>query len=303
MFIFGLFRALISFLFYFLIYKNYNKLIMFYLNFLLDIPRKNQLFFQDPATPIMEGIISLHNEIFFYLVVIFVIVSWFLYSMFVNFGKNFGYRHYWESMIKNYSVPAGKWNHDTIVEIVWTVIPSIILVFIALPSFSLLYAMDEILYPEVTLKVIGHQWYWTYEYTFTTSTNEHLIWTYDSYMIPDESLVKGDIRLLEVDNMVMLPIKKHIRVLVTSDDVLHAWAVPSLGLKVDAVPGRLNQICAYIKRVGYFFGQCSEICGVNHGFMPICVKSMEPDEFDYWLVSNTVIPYFYEEENNIIEIK
>ena len=122
-------------------------------------------------------------------------------------------------------------------------------------------------------------------------------------MLTDESLEKGDARLLEVDNMVMLPIKKHIRVLVTADDVLHSWAVPSLGIKVDAVPGRLNQVCAYIKRVGYFFGQCSEICGVNHGFMPICIKSMEPSEFDYWLVSNTVIPYFFVGEENIVKIE
>jgi cytochrome c oxidase subunit 2 len=158
--------------------------------------------------------------------------------------------------------------HGTTIELVWTIVPSLILVVIAIPSFSLLYSMDEVIDPAITLKVVGHQWYWSYEYSDYNTSEEDTI-NFDSYMIAEDDLELGQLRLLEVDNRVVLPINTHIRVLITSTDVIHAWAVPSLGVKCDAYPGRLNQINTFIKREGVFHGQCSELCGVNHGFMPI----------------------------------
>jgi len=169
--------------------------------------------------------------------------------------------------------------HGVVLEIIWTILPVFVLVGIAIPSFALLYSIDEIIDPTLTIKVIGHQWYWSYEYT-DYENNKVL---FDSYMVPENDLQLGDLRLLEVDRKVWLPINTHIRVLVTANDVLHCWAMPSFGVKMDAVPGRLNQICLYIKREGIFYGQCSELCGVNHGFMPIVVKAVPVTLFNTWI--------------------
>nr|ANG60799.1 cytochrome c oxidase subunit II [Desmophyllum dianthus]UUF92236.1 cytochrome c oxidase subunit II [Desmophyllum pertusum] len=163
----------------------------------------------------------------------------------------------------------------TFLEIVWTIIPAVILIFIALPSLKLLYLMDEIISPALTIKVIGHQWYWSYEY----SDYEGETLAFDSYMVPSSDLISGKNRLLEVDQKLVVPIGTHIRFLVTGADVLHSFAVPSLGLKVDAVPGRLNQTGVFIKRPGVFFGQCSEICGANHSFMPIVIEGVGLNEY------------------------
>ena len=160
--------------------------------------------------------------------------------------------------------------------------PSLILIIIAVPSFALLYSMDEIVDPSITLKAIGHQWYWTYELSDYSENDENSI-VFDSYMVPEDDLTLGQLRLLEVDNRVVLPIQTHVRVLVTAADVLHSWAVPSLGVKCDAVPGRLNQTSIFLQRPGVFYGQCSEICGVNHGFMPIVVEGVSLDEYITWL--------------------
>ena len=141
--------------------------------------------------------------------------------------------------------------------------------------------MDEIIDPSVTIKIIGNQWYWAYEYSDYNINDEDIL--FDSYMIPDDELEKGQFRLLEVDNPVVLPVNTHIRAIITAADVLHSWAVPSLGIKVDAVPGRLNQGSIFLKRLGTFYGQCSEICGVNHGFMPIAVKSVTLNRYIEWL--------------------
>jgi cytochrome c oxidase subunit 2 len=160
---------------------------------------------------------------------------------------------------------------------------------IAVPSFALLYSMDEVIDPAITLKVVGHQWYWSYEYSDHKRPSEFGATEYvgnvsfDSYMVPDEELRVGELRLLEVDNDVVLPIDTHIRVLITSADVLHSWAVPALGVKMDAVPGRLNQVSLFIKRHGAYYGQCSELCGVNHGFMPICVHAVTMKQYLAWL--------------------
>ena len=155
--------------------------------------------------------------------------------------------------------------------------------FVAVPSFALLYSIDEILDPSLTLKVVGHQWYWSYEYSdYTTEDGEAI--NFDSYMIPEDDLdMEGYLRLLEVDNRVVLPVNTHIRIIVTAADVLHCWGIPSLAMKVDACPGRLNQTSMFIKREGTFYGQCSEICGVNHGFMPIVVEGVSMDNYVSWI--------------------
>ena len=155
---------------------------------------------------------------------------------------------------------------------------------IAIPSFALLYSLDEVVDPAVTVKAIGHQWYWSYEYSDYSQADDQSI-TFDSYMIPDDDLELGQLRLLEVDNRVVVPVNTHIRVVITAADVLHSWAVPSLGIKCDAVPGRLNQIPLFIKREGVFYGQCSELCGVNHAFMPIVVEAVSLENYISW-VSN-----------------
>lgn len=172
--------------------------------------------------------------------------------------------------------------HGTTIELVWTIVPSIILVTIAVPSFALLYSMDEVIDPAITLKVIAHQWYWSYEYSDYNTSDEDTI-AFDSYMIAEDDLELGQLRLLEVDNRVILPINTHIRVLITSTDVVHAWAIPSLGVKCDAYPGRLNQVNTFIKREGIFHGQCSELCGVNHGFMPIVVEAVSLQDYVSWV--------------------
>nr|BCH36289.1 cytochrome c oxidase subunit 2 [Acanthaster planci]BCH36377.1 cytochrome c oxidase subunit 2 [Acanthaster planci]BCH36388.1 cytochrome c oxidase subunit 2 [Acanthaster planci]BCH36399.1 cytochrome c oxidase subunit 2 [Acanthaster planci]BCH36410.1 cytochrome c oxidase subunit 2 [Acanthaster planci] len=164
-------------------------------------------------------------------------------------------------------------------ETIWTIIPAIILIFIALPSLQLLYLMDEVNNPFLTIKAIGHQWYWSYEYA------DYRELEFDSYMIPTSDLSSGMPRLLEVDNRLILPAQTPIRVLVSSADVLHSWAIPSLGVKMDAVPGRLNQVNFFISRCGIFYGQCSEICGANHSFMPIVIETTNFSSFETW-VSN-----------------
>jgi cytochrome c oxidase subunit 2 len=177
---------------------------------------------------------------------------------------------------------ASKMVHGTTIELIWTIVPSLILVTIAIPSFALLYSMDEVIDPAITLKVIAHQWYWSYEYSDYNTSDEDGI-AFDSYMIQEDDLELGQLRLLEVDNRVVLPVNTHIRVLITSTDVIHNWAIPSLGIKCDAYPGRLNQVNTFINREGIFHGQCSELCGVNHGFMPIVVEAVSLKDYVSWV--------------------
>jgi len=169
-------------------------------------------------------------------------------------------------------------SHHSILEIIWTIIPIIILIFIAIPSFVLLYSMDEIISPVLTLKAIGHQWYWSYEYS-DIFNNQLLNIEFDSYMVSTNDLKLGQFRLLTVDNEVILPTNVNIRIIITSADVLHSWSVNSFGVKMDAVPGRLSQSIVFIKRDGIFYGQCSELCGVNHGFMPIVIKVLGLNDY------------------------
>lgn len=236
-----------------------------------DSPQAWQFGFQDPASPIMEGIINLHHDIFFLLLVILGVVSWLLA------------RTMWFFSAAKHPKPIN-FIHGTFIEIAWTILPSLILLLIAVPSFALLYAMDEMINPAITIKAIGHQWYWSYEYSDYNSSDEDSI-AFDSYMVPEDELTEGQFRLLEVDNRVVVPANTHVRVVTTSADVLHSWALPSGGIKMDACPGRLNQSDLFLTREGVYYGQCSEICGVNHGFMPIVVEAVSLDDYVSW-VSN-----------------
>jgi len=234
-----------------------------------------QMGFQDPATPVMEAIINFHNDLMIVVVGVGVFVGYIMWVTVQNFNQA-------ANPISN------RIQHGTKLEIIWTLTPAFILMCVAVPSFALLYSVDEIIDPEMTIKAVGHQWYWSYEYSDHCNEDGEFI-NFDSYMIPSEdlsgdSVVKGGhLRLLEVDNRVVLPTETHIRVVITSADVLHCWAIPSLGVKLDACPGRLNQTSVYIKRPGVFYGQCSEICGVNHGFMPIVVNAVSREAYADWI--------------------
>nr|YP_009104308.1 cytochrome c oxidase subunit II [Solenosmilia variabilis]AGJ71848.1 cytochrome c oxidase subunit 2 [Desmophyllum pertusum]AGJ71861.1 cytochrome c oxidase subunit 2 [Desmophyllum pertusum]AIU56238.1 cytochrome c oxidase subunit II [Solenosmilia variabilis]AIU56253.1 cytochrome c oxidase subunit II [Solenosmilia variabilis] len=230
---------------------------MGFLGFFRDEPEAWVLGFQDVADPVVEEIVFFHDQVMFLLIIIVTVVLWLIVEAFWN-------KFYDRNLVDG-----------TFLEIVWTIIPAVILIFIALPSLKLLYLMDEIISPALTIKVIGHQWYWSYEY----SDYEGETLAFDSYMVPSSDLISGKNRLLEVDQKLVVPIGTHIRFLVTGADVLHSFAVPSLGLKVDAVPGRLNQTGVFIKRPGVFFGQCSEICGANHSFMPIVIEGVGLNEY------------------------
>nr|ALO20654.1 cytochrome c oxidase subunit 2 [Cladonema pacificum] len=222
-----------------------------------------QLSFQDAASPISEQIIFFHDDVMFILMIIITVVSWMMLSAFIN-------KHYYKYLVEG-----------TTIEIVWTIIPAIILVFIAFPSLQLLYSMDEIIDPSLTIKAVGHQWYWSYEYS---DVEEESI-EFDSYMIPTSDLESGDFRLLEVDNRVVVPVNTQVRVVITGADVIHSFTVPSLGIKADAIPGRLNQVSFLANRPGVFYGQCSEICGSDHSFMPIVIESVSQEKFIGWILS------------------
>ncbi len=231
-----------------------------------DVAESYQLGFQDSASPVMEGIVDFHNYVMIYIVFIIISTFWILTSILLEYNKH-------KRVISHKFL-----THGTTIEIIWTITPALILVLVAFPSFKLIYLMDEVVDPAITLKVIGHQWYWSYEYSDYADQNGSTI-NFDSYMIPTADLEVGQLRLLEVDEKVVVPANTHVRVIITSADVIHSWAVPSLGVKLDAVPGRLNQTGFLANRSGIFYGQCSEICGANHAFMPIVVEAVSLDEY------------------------
>nr|URX52750.1 cytochrome c oxidase subunit II [Kalotermes sp.] len=214
---------------------------------------------QDSASPIMEQLISFHDHTLMIILMIITVVAYMMGMMIFNMYIN---RYMLEGQM---------------IEVAWTIAPAIILMFIALPSLRLLYLMDEIHSPSLTLKAIGHQWYWSYEYSDFTKVE------FDSYMMPQNEESENSFRLLDTDNHTVLPMNSFIRVIVTAADVLHSWAVPSLGIKTDATPGRLNQCGFLINRAGLFYGQCSEICGANHSFMPIVIESVSANIFINWI--------------------
>jgi cytochrome c oxidase subunit 2 len=256
---------------------------------LTDVAEPWQLGFQDPATPTMEGIIEFHHNLMFFITLIAIFTTWVLVRC-ISF-YSWDQSEFNDELQKNdgASKPVDRevamFTHSTPLEIIWTIVPAIILLFIAIPSFALLYSMDEMIDPALTLKVVGHQWYWSYEFSDYATLEGGESLNFDSYMLSLDDLTLGNLRLLEVDNRVILPVNTHIRVIVTAADVLHSWAIPSFGLKVDACPGRLNQTSLFIKREGTFYGQCSEICGVNHGFMPIVVKTVDLESYVSWIAS------------------
>jgi cytochrome c oxidase subunit 2 len=233
-----------------------------------DLARLWQWNFQDPASPLMEGLIDLHHNILFILLLILGVVTYLL--LIIIRDTSYIWIKPTKSNIRRQKLHLdfSYINHGTILEIVWTLIPSLILFIIAIPSFALLYSMEEVLEPQITIKVIANQWYWTFEYG-----NLGLEW--DSYMINESELIKGEPRLLTVDHPLYIPLETNIRFLITSKDVIHSFAIPSLGLKVDAMPGRLNQLSLYLNRPGVYYGQCSELCGVNHNKMPLTLVGIK----------------------------
>nr|ABV71200.1 cytochrome oxidase subunit II [Dicranomyia hawaiiensis]ABV71201.1 cytochrome oxidase subunit II [Dicranomyia hawaiiensis]ABV71202.1 cytochrome oxidase subunit II [Dicranomyia hawaiiensis]ABV71204.1 cytochrome oxidase subunit II [Dicranomyia hawaiiensis] len=221
----------------------------------------NNLNLQDSASPIMEQLSFFHDHALLIITMITILVGYLMVGLLFN-------------KFTNRYLLSGQ-----TIEVIWTILPAIVLIFIALPSLRLLYLMDEINNPSITLKTIGHQWYWSYEYS------DFLNIEFDSYMIPTNELSTEGFRLLDVDNRVVLPMNSQIRILVTAADVLHSWTVPAFGVKVDATPGRLNQTNFLINRPGVFYGQCSEICGANHSFMPIVIESVPSNYFINWISS------------------
>nr|BBN23585.1 cytochrome c oxidase subunit 2 [Penaeus semisulcatus] len=225
------------------------------------MPTWGHLGLQDSASPLMEQLIFFHDHAMVVLILITTLVGYMMATLFFNTFTN-------RFLLEGQTI-----------EIVWTVLPALILIFIALPSLRLLYLLDEVNNPSVTLKTIGHQWYWSYEYS------DFLQVEFDSYMIPSNELPEDGFRLLDVDNRTVLPMNTQIRVLISAADVIHSWTVPALGVKADAIPGRLNQVSFLMNRPGLFYGQCSEICGANHSFMPIVVESVSVNSFLNWISS------------------
>lgn len=219
----------------------------------------SQLSFQDAASPLITQLISFHDHAILIITLVITIVIYAFISLLLN------------KFTRNNIFEAQE------IETIWTILPALILLFLALPSLRLLYLIDEITNPSFTIKTIGHQWYWRYEYSDFSNIE------FDSYITPTEDLKEGEFRLLEVDNRAVLPIQTEIRILVTAADVIHSWTIPSLGVKVDAIPGRLNQLGVYISRPGVFYGQCSEICGANHSFIPIAIETVDFSSFTKWI--------------------
>nr|YP_010271060.1 cytochrome c oxidase subunit II [Spinactaletes boneti]UJY98018.1 cytochrome c oxidase subunit II [Spinactaletes boneti] len=215
--------------------------------------------FQNAASPLMEQLIFFHDHTMAVLVLILTIVGYNMTSICLNENVD---THMLESQP---------------LEMFWTIVPAFILVAIGLPSIKLLYMLDEIYKPAITIKTVGHQWYWSYEYSDFNNLD------FDAYMIPSEEETNNSFRLLDVDNRTVIPFKSQIRMLITAADVLHSWTIPSMGVKADAVPGRLNQINFFVNRPGLYFGQCSEICGANHSFMPITMESVDSTAFIKWV--------------------
>nr|YP_009470461.1 cytochrome c oxidase subunit II [Rhadinosa nigrocyanea]AVF96876.1 cytochrome c oxidase subunit II [Rhadinosa nigrocyanea] len=214
---------------------------------------------QDSASPIMEQLTFFHDHALLILTIITILVGQLMINIILN---KFSHRYLLQGQL---------------IEMIWTILPAIILIFIAIPSLRLVYIIDELSNPSITVKTIGHQWYWSYEYSDFTNIE------FDSYMIPMSDHEKFTFRLIDVDNRMVIPFKSQIRILVTSADVIHSWTIPSMGVKIDATPGRLNQTNFMSNQSGLFYGQCSEICGANHSFMPIVIEAISPKFFVKWL--------------------
>ena len=232
-------------------------------NSLAGQPMPWQMTFQKAATPLMENIDHLHNFLMIILFGVVVVVLGLLTYVCLRFNA------------KVNPIP-NKFSHNVLIEVIWTIIPAIILVIIAIPSFRSLYYAEKIPTADLTVKVVGYQWYWHYDYP------DHGNFGFDSYMLPDD---KSSLRLLEVDNRVVIPAGKVVEFLITGADVIHSFAVPAFGVKKDAIPGKVNSVWVKVDKPGIYYGQCSELCGVNHGFMPIAVEVVTEEEFEAWVKS------------------
>ncbi len=239
-------------------------LIIYPTNLFAEQPKDWQLGFQKAASGHMEDLVWFHD--YMLLPIITAI------TVFVLFLVIYACIRYRAAI----NPVASRTSHNTFIEIVWTLVPCLILIVMAVPSFKLLYEQDEIPPADVTIKAVGYQWYWGYEYP-----DENII--FDSYMIEEKDLKPGQPRLLSVDNEIVVPVNKVVKVLITANDVLHAWALPSFGVKRDAVPGRINETWFKADRTGTFYGQCSELCGIKHAFMPITVNVVSQEEYEKWL--------------------
>nr|ABY55868.1 cytochrome oxidase subunit II [Pterostichus algidus]ABY55872.1 cytochrome oxidase subunit II [Pterostichus nr. californicus KWW-2]ABY55928.1 cytochrome oxidase subunit II [Pterostichus tuberculofemoratus] len=219
----------------------------------------SNLSLQNSNSPLMEQLTFFHDHTLMILMMITMLVGYLMMTLSYN------------KYINRYLLEGQT------IEVIWTILPAITLVFIALPSLQLLYLLDEVSNPLMTLKSIGHQWYWSYEYS------DFKMLEFDSFLISSIEMENNNFRLLDVDNRIILPFNAQIRVLVTATDVIHSWTIPALGVKIDATPGRLNQTNFFMNRVGLFYGQCSEICGANHSFMPIVIESVPINTFVKWI--------------------
>lgn len=245
-------------------WRQYPLQFVSLIGLVFDAPVAWQANFQTPASEIIEKIVDLHHDIIFFLVVIVTFVSWMLGRILFFYNK------------ENKTTLRVAFSHHTTLEKVWTYIPTAVLLLLASPSFSLLYSIDTLVEPKLTVKIIGHQWYWSYETTDMLSAKDI---NFDSYMLAENDLPAGGLRLLEVDNRLSLPVRTQLRLIITATDVLHSWAIPALGVKMDACPGRLNQVGLHINRIGTYYGQCSELCGINHSFMPIVVDVVTAEQY------------------------
>lgn len=228
-------------------------------------PAPWQMNLQEPHSTLMEQMVEFHDFLLYLIFGISIFVLGLLLFTVVRFNE------------KRHPTPS-KTTHNTLIEVAWSVLPIFILMVIGLFSLPLLFASDDTVDADLTVKVIGRQWYWSYEYP------DHGDFTFDAFMIPDDEIKEGQLRLLSTDENLVLPVGKKIRVLVTASDVLHAFAMPALGSKVDAVPGRTNEIWFDIDEPGMYYGQCSELCGSGHAFMPIALQAVTQAEFDAWVV-------------------
>lgn len=257
------------------------------LNLLNNAPKKAQIYFQEAGSSLMEEILLFHEDVMCFLVFIVIFILYILIAL-VKYFYIDSEKPEVKEYIKNYNI-----NHNSTLEIIWTLLPAFVLLIIVVPSFVLLYTSIGRLSksPRIVIKIIGHQWYWTYEYVDFLGGST----TFDSYLVPADELIPGSLRNLEVTNRISLPIDTPIRILVTSADVIHSWAVPGLGIKIDACPGRLNEVIFTINKPGVYYGQCSEICGSNHSFMPIVIEAHAPSHYVAPEEVSTA-PNFYESE-------
>nr|QHQ98459.1 cytochrome oxidase subunit 2 [Quadristernoseta cf. intermedia XFX-2019] len=224
------------------------------------MPIWSNVMFPNANSPIMEQLLFFHDHSMIIITLITALIMYMMVNTLVN------------TLSSRFILQGQE------IETIWTILPAIMLIFIAIPSLRLLYLMEETFSPSITLKIIGHQWYWSYEYP-----NFNI--EFDSFMIPEDDMMQSHFRLLDVDNRIILPFKMNTRLLITSMDVIHSWTIPSLGIKVDAVPGRLNQLFSFPNRPGLYYGQCSEICGANHSFMPISMEITSSKNFINWVMN------------------